>query len=126
LSSRFPRHLAARFFIALLILSGFPAVPASAQAEGPVPLAEAAERGTFNVGPARAAVDRLGDATAGREVLKLTYQLPRGTAAGIWAKAFPGGLGPDRADVVHLNVQAADPEQARRVAVALEIKAGGI
>lgn len=122
MSNRFPRHLAARVFTAGMVFLAFAAVPASVQAEGPVSLAEAAERGTFNVGPARAAVDRVRDSTVSRDVLKLTYHLPRGTAAGVWAKAFPGGLGPDRADVVYLNVHAADREQARHIAVALEIK----
>src|SRR5215472_14028661 len=57
---------------------------------------EAAEQGTFNVGPARAAVRRVTDPTAGGDVLSLDYTIPPGSAAGIYAKSFPGGLSADR------------------------------
>ena len=71
-------------------------------------LSEAAELGTFNVGPARAAVRRVPDPAAGGEVLTLDYTIPRGAAAGLYAKAFPGGLDADRVDVVRLAVKADD------------------
>ena len=83
---------------------------------------EAAELGTFNVGPARAVVRRVPDPTAGGEILRLDYTIPQGAAAGLYAKAFPGGLDADRVEVVRLAVRADDPGQARQVAVAVEIK----
>ncbi len=89
---------------------------------GPILLSQAAELGTFNVGPARAAVRRVSDAVAGVEVLTLDYTIPRGAAAGLYAKAFPGGLDADRADLVRLAVKANDADGARQVTVAVEIK----
>ena len=53
---------------------------------------EAAEQGTFNVGAAHAAVARVPDPAAGGEVLKLTYTIPTGTTAGVYAKGFPPEL----------------------------------
>src|SRR5262245_5891176 len=91
----------------------------SARAADPaIRLSDAAELGTFNVGPARAVVHR----TRTGDHLDLDYTIPRGAAAGLYAKAFPGGLGPDRADVVRLAITAANPDQAQQVAVAVEIK----
>src|SRR5262245_48647729 len=55
-------------------------------------LCEAGEQGTFNVGPASAVVRRVADPSAGGDVLKLDYTIPPGSAAGIYAKSFPGGL----------------------------------
>src|SRR5207249_665664 len=88
----------------------------------PIRLSDAAERGVFNVGAAQATVSTQTDKAAGGNVLKFDYALPRGTAAGVWAKAFPDGLNPDRVDVVAIGVKATDPGQIRHVAVAVEIK----
>jgi hypothetical protein len=88
----------------------------------PVRLSDAAEQGTFNVGAAQAVVSRLFDPTAGGDVLKLDYTMPRGTAVGVWAKAFPGGLNADNAEIVRLGVRAAEPEQLRHIALAVEVK----
>ena len=85
-------------------------------------LCEAAEQGTFNVGPASAVVRRVTDLTAGGDVLKLDYTIPPGTAAGIYAKSFPGGLSADRVDVAQLAAKAASPEQRDQIVLAVEIK----
>jgi len=85
-------------------------------------LADGAEQGTFNVGPARTAVSRVRDQAAGDDVLKLDYTLPAGTAAGIYAKSFPGGLSADRIDVVRLAVKAAGPDGRHQIDLAVEIK----
>src|SRR5262249_17897194 len=95
---------------------------AARAADVAVRLPEAAELGTFNVGPARAVVRRMPDRVRGGPDLELEYTIPRAAARGLYAKAFPGGLGPDRADVVRLAITAANPDQARQVAVAVEIK----
>jgi hypothetical protein len=74
----------------VLALLGTPAVGICAPPEGgPIRLTDAAERGAFNVGAALASVSTQPDPAAGTEVLKLDYTMPRGTAAGVWAKAFP-------------------------------------
>ena len=64
---------------------------------------------------ARASAAKAVDPAAG-DVLKLEYALPRGPPPGRWAKAFPGGLDADRADVVRLAVRADSAGQARQVA----------
>jgi cyclic beta-1,2-glucan synthetase len=117
---RLPARLAVLSYLALLAAPG---TGAAAPADGgPIRLSDAAQRGAFNVGAARANVNVVPDPAAGGDVLKLDYTLPRGTAAGVWAKAFPEGLSPDRIDVVDLGVRAAEPDQARHVAVKVEIK----
>src|SRR3954468_19828653 len=88
-------------------------------AEGTVRLTDASQQGTFNVGPARASVARVADPAAGGEVLRLDYTLPRGTAAGVWSKAFATGLDPSRVDIARLAIKATSPEQAERVAAAI-------
>lgn len=93
-----------------------------AEPGGPIRLSDAAELGTFNVGPASAAVRRVSDEVAGVEVLKLDYTIPHAAAAGLYAKAFPGGLDANRVDVVRLAVKAENADLARQVAVAVEIK----
>ena len=64
----------------------------------------------------------MSDEVAGVEVLKLDYTIPQGAAAGLYAKAFPGGLDANRAELVRLAVKADDSDQARQVTVAVEIK----
>ena len=80
---------------------------------GTVMLSEAGQRGVFNVGASRATVGAEGSA------VKVRYELPRGTAAGVWNKAFPAGLGPKDVDVVVLSARV---DGDRDVAAALEIK----
>src|SRR5688572_29068258 len=74
---------------ALLATPGGLAALAQA-AEPPIRLTAAGQHGTFTVGAGRAVASRTPD--AGGEVVKLDYTLPRGTTAGVWAKAFPEGL----------------------------------
>ena len=74
--------------ISALVVVLLAAGPAPGQESRPVRLADAAERGTFNVGAAQAAVDRVVDPAFG-DVLQLNYTLPPGTAAG---RGGRGGL----------------------------------
>ena len=85
-------------------------------------LAAAAEQGTFNVGAAHAVATRVASPDAGIDYLKLDYMIPPGTAAGIYAKAFPAALRADQIDVVRLAVKAEEPGQARQITAAIEIK----
>ena len=60
--------------------------------------------------------------TAGGEVLKLSYTIPRGTTAGVYTKGFPPELRADHIDLVRVGVKSATPDQGRQVAAAIEIK----
>jgi cyclic beta-1,2-glucan synthetase len=104
---------------ALLALAGSASLHA---ADDIVRLSEAAELGTFNVGPARAAARRATDRAAGGDVLLLDYTIPPGTAAGIYTKSFPGGLSADRVDVVQLAATATSPQERDQILLAVEIK----
>ncbi len=96
------------------------AAPAWA-ASPPKRLVDAAQSGAFNVGAARATAGPASDPAVGHGFLKLDYSLPRGTAAGIWAKGF-SLLDADHHDAVSLAARATDPDAARNVAATLEIK----
>jgi cyclic beta-1,2-glucan synthetase len=121
-SRRLP-HLASRTLATLLAVLVAAAGGVSAGAERPsFRLTDAAEQGTFNVGPAHAVVGRVPDPIGGGDVLTLEYAIPQGTAAGVWSKAFPAGLSAETVDVVRLGVKADDTVGARPIAVALEIK----
>jgi cyclic beta-1,2-glucan synthetase len=90
-------------------------------ADPAIRLGQAAERGTFNVGDAKASISVSADPVAG-EVLKLDYTIPTGTAAGVWAKKFPDGLNAANIDVIRPAVRSVDPKHLRQVAVTLEVK----
>ncbi len=90
--------------------------------DAPIRLSDAAEQGTFNVGAAQASLSRVFDSTVGGEVLKLQYNLPPGTAAGVWTKGFPESLSAGGVDVVRLAARLPDPAQLGSIAVALEVK----
>jgi cyclic beta-1,2-glucan synthetase len=87
-----------------------------------VRLSDAAEQGTFNVGPARAVASRVNDPAAGGDVLKLDYTIPPGAAAGVYAKSFPGGLSASRVEVVQLAAKAANRGEHDQIVLAVEIK----
>ena len=111
--------LAAAAFLSILAVTS--ARLAAAEADS-IRLSAAAEQGTFNVGTARATFTRLDDPDAGGDILKLDYVVPPGTAAGVYAKAFPPGLGVDKIDIARLAVKAPKPDQARLITAAIEVK----
>jgi cyclic beta-1,2-glucan synthetase len=115
-----PLHLLAPA-LAALATTILVAPPSRADAP-PVRLSDAGQSGVFNVGAGQAAVNRVTDPKLGEGALRLDYNLPKGTAAGVWAKAFPKGLDADHLDVVDLAVQGVGVDQARRVNASLEIK----
>jgi cyclic beta-1,2-glucan synthetase len=112
----------ASIFTVLVAAGAGPATPEPERAA--IRLTDAAERGAFNVGAARAEVGVADDPAEGR-VLTLDYTLPQGTAAGVWTKGFPAGLNAGNIDVVQVAIEAADPRQAGQVTIALEIKGQG-
>jgi cyclic beta-1,2-glucan synthetase len=122
-NSRPLRNRAALVLFTLLALFIIAAGNASVRAaDDIIRLSAATEQGTFNVGPARAAVTRVHDEAAGGDVLKLDFSLPPGTAAGVYAKSSPGGLTADRVDVVLLGAKAAGRDEHDRIVLAVEIK----
>ncbi len=88
----------------------------------PVRLVDAGQSGVFNVRSSQVSFNKVKGPGESGEVLKLDYNLPKGTAAGVWAKEFPPGLAADRLDVVKIAVEGVGPDQARRVNASLEIK----
>src|SRR5438874_2480122 len=120
---------AARCVAAALALLAVPSGAVCAPPEGqPIRLTDAAERGTFTMGGARAAVSPVVDPLSHEPLLQLEYTLPRGTAAGVWAKRFPETVSANTTDVVRVRIWAPDSDQLRYVTGTLEIKgaAGGI
>src|SRR5436190_5608151 len=89
--------------------------------ESPVRLTAAAEQGAFNVGAGKANLTRVVDPVVGREVFKLDFSLPVGTAAGVWAKKFPSPIGAENIDVVQIGVRA-DSSDLDAFAALMEIK----
>ena len=95
-----------------------------ADPESAVRLTAAAEQGTFNVGAGKANLARVVDPVVGREVFKLDFSLPVGTAVGVWAKNFPSPIGTENIDVAQIGVRA-DASDLDRFAAVMEIKGSG-
>ena len=114
-----PRMMA----LAILATSLVGGVPARGEGPGPsIGLVDAGESGIFNVGPGRATANKVVEAGEGQGALRIDYALPKGSAAGLWAKGFPKGLEPSRVDVVKLGVRGVGPARAKRVDASVEIK----
>jgi cyclic beta-1,2-glucan synthetase len=111
------RPLPAALAVSIVLLG----LPASAPADSPVSLADAPERGAFNVGAAQATAGTAVDPVAGG-VLTLDFRTPRGTAAGVWAKGLPSTLNAETADVIRLGARAAAAEPANGATATVEIK----
>src|SRR6476659_4048610 len=73
-----------------------------ADQESAVRLTAAAEQGTFNVGAGKANLARVVDPVVGREVFKLNFSLPAGTAVGVWAIFFNDTATTENIDVVQI------------------------
>jgi cyclic beta-1,2-glucan synthetase len=104
------------FAAALVALMG--ARGTEARGELPIQLTQAAEQGTFNVGAGTANLSR----NPGGQSLRLAYRLPKGTAAGVWSKAFPDPVGPASVDVVRLDLHLDPSSDPRQVEGSLELK----
>ncbi len=95
-----------------------------ADPESAVRFTAAAEQGTFNVGAGKANLARVVDPVVGREVFKLDFSLPVGTAVGVWAKNFPSPIGTENIDVAQIGVSA-HASDLDAVAAVMEIKGSG-
>ncbi len=95
---------------------------AAGAADDTVRLTDAVQAGTFNVGGAQASVSRVFDPELGGNVSRVRFQVPEGTAAGVWAKGFPGTLSPAGVAVVRLGARLVNGRQPEPIALALEIK----
>ena len=78
------------------------------------------ERSTWDA--AYAVITRMFDPAAGGEVLKLTYTIPAGTTAGMYAKGFPPELRADHIDFLRVSIKSTPPDQRRQITAAIEIK----
>ncbi|WP_435011123.1 GH36-type glycosyl hydrolase domain-containing protein [Tundrisphaera lichenicola] len=117
-----PIRQALRRSLVLAILLMTPAATPSRAETPPIRLTDATQSGVFNVGTGQAVVGRVAGPDEGQEALKLDFTLPRGTAAGVWAKAFPAGLDAKGIDVVEMAAKISPAEAARQVEAVLEIK----
>ena len=91
-------------------------------ADEPVRLTDAAQAGTFNVGAAHVELSPAFDPELGGNVSRLRFQVPGGTAAGVWAKGFPAKLSAGDVDLVRLGAKLANVRQTGLIELALEIK----
>ena len=66
------------------------------------------------MGAAHAVLSRVYDPAVGSEVLSLTYAIPESSAAGIYAKGFPSGLGANHIDFVRAGVKTTAQTSASR------------
>ena len=78
-----------------------------------VRLSDAGQSGVFNVAAGQASIVKVTDPQLGEGAWKLDYHLPPGSAAGVWAKAFPKGLDAEHLDRVNLAIKGIGPDQAR-------------
>ncbi len=85
-------------------------------------LLDAGESGVFNMGSSKGELSVLPDASLGRDVLRLDFSAPPGTAVGVWTKAYPAGLNPRTADRITVRIKPTDPLLVGRTGVTLEVK----
>ncbi|HRY30584.1 MAG TPA: hypothetical protein P5079_11190, partial [Elusimicrobiota bacterium] len=85
-------------------------------------LLDARERGAFNMGAAKGNVALFADDIAKKDVLKLDYSAPQGSAVGLWTKAYPSGLGAASVNAVNVLVNVPSAAQVRQVSLTLELK----
>ena len=95
-----------------------------ADPESALRLTGAAEQGTFNIGAGKANLSRVVDPVVSREVFKLDFSLPVGTAVGVWAKNFASPIGSENIDVAQIGVRV-DGSGLEGLAAAMEIKGSG-
>ena len=99
-------------------------LPGTAQAADPdaYDLLDSGQHGALNIGESQASVERAFDSGLGKDVLKLDYSVPKGSAAGVWTKGYPAELARDVIDIVSVGVKVADAQQASQISVKLEVK----
>lgn len=89
---------------------------------GPVTLLSAEARGAFNIGAAEGLPEVVSDPDLKRDVVRLAYTAPAGTAVGLWTKNYPVGLTRRTANTVRLGVKGDDTLATAPVEVTLELK----
>ncbi|MFO0889410.1 MAG: hypothetical protein U0790_09755 [Isosphaeraceae bacterium] len=105
-----------------IALAGLAGSTSAAATDREIRLSDAAERGTFNVGEARASLVAQDASPERADGIGVDYTLPPRTAAGLYAKSFPGGLTSKDAETVRVAVRLLPPDQAGQISAALEIK----
>jgi cyclic beta-1,2-glucan synthetase len=89
---------------------------------GRVALLQATAQGTFNVGDAEAATERVVDESLRREMLRLEFTVGPEKLAGMWWKGFPPPVEAQRVDLLRMTVRAAELPPAAGITVTLELK----
>lgn len=89
---------------------------------GAVRLLDASGRGVFNIGISEAKISVVADDKLKRDVLRMEYRTPASTVAGVWTKGYPGTLASRSINGVRAGVRTASAEQARQIAMVLELK----
>jgi cyclic beta-1,2-glucan synthetase len=89
---------------------------------GPVTLLSAEARGAFNIGAAEGLPEVVVDPDVKRDVVRLAYTAPAGTAVGLWTKDYPAGLTRRSVNTVRVAVKGDETLAAAPVEVTVELK----
>jgi len=117
-----PRRAFALAVALLVTCPLFPSSTACASDSVSFGLLDSREQGVLNIGKSWAEMSRVSNADLGREVLKLDYSIPKGTAAGIWTKEYPAELTSDAVNTICVGINVPEPNQASQIALKVEIK----
>ncbi|MFA6601102.1 MAG: hypothetical protein WC352_06120 [Candidatus Omnitrophota bacterium] len=107
--------------LASVCLASLPVIAAWA-AEPALNMLDAADRGTQKTGDSKATLVPTYDETLKKDVLELDYRVGRGESVTLWTKNYPAGLNAEAVQSLKAGVRSAGAEQARQIAVSLEIK----
>ena len=89
---------------------------------GPVTLLSAEARGAFNIGAAEGLPEVVMDPDLKRDVVRVSYNAPAGTAVGLWTKNYPVGLTRRAVNMVRIGVKGDDTLATAPVEVTVELK----
>lgn len=83
---------------------------------------DAQERGVFNIGSSTGDVSAVMDDSARKNVMKFSYAISPGAAAGVWTKSYPVGLTSDAVNTVFATVKKVPVDRSEEVSAVLELK----
>ncbi len=78
--------------------------------------------GTFNMCGGQAEMERFHDGESGHDILKISYHLPAGGIAGIWAKEYPADFSGDGTGELEISTRSEDSAPAGAVSFGMELK----
>jgi len=109
-------------FAVILLTASLVLAPSDASASEGFDLLASSEQGALNIGESQAGMSRVSDSDLDKEIIRLDYTVPKGSAAGIWTKGYPAELARDAVDIVNVGVKVADAQQVSQILVKVEIK----